>query len=218
MNLKEFFERVLVNSGQFQYPVERIELNEPAFKVLVEMCIGIYNGYVPLTKHVTKDIYNSRQYTYTEKEGIPEWISKIMPIRIAGVVPYYFRGYDQPVANVYVKNEIPFEYRKPTLTVPVSATYEIYGVYNHKLVEVDLGNGKKTWTVDSITDNEDEFLDLLTAKFLIGLGRSRRAFTMQDMPLTTDASDLVSEGKEMEKEAMEELFNEKGRFYLAWGG
>lgn len=221
MTLQEMFERVLINSGQFQYPVERIELNEPAFKVLVEMCIGIYNGYVPISKELFVPINTARQYTFTEQNtpglGAPEWISKIMPTRIAGVVPYYFKEYNSAPSNVSIKAELPFEYRKPVLTVPVSADYEITAIYDHKLV-AKIDTDKPTWEVLTISDNQDEFMDLLTGKFLIGLGRSRRAFTLNDMPITTDASDLVSEGKELEKEAMDELKEEKGRWYLAWGG
>jgi len=221
MTLQEMFERVLINSGQFQYPVERIELNEPAFKVLVEMCLGIYNGYVPVSKELFVPINTSRQHTFTLQNtpglGAPEWISKIMPTRIAGVVPYYFREYNSAPSNVSMKAQLPFEYRKPTLTVPVSADYEITAIFNHKLVEKE-DTDKREWEVLTISDNEDEFIDLLSAKFLIGLGRSRRAFTLTDMPITTDASDLVAEGKAMEEEAMEELKEEKGRWYLAWGG
>lgn len=219
MTLQELFQRVLINSGQFQYSPDKVELNVDPFKVLVEMCLGIYNGYVPITKHLFKEITAPRQYTFTDMntpEGIPEWISKIQPIRISGVVPYYLKEYNVSKQTA-IKEELPFEYRQPVLTVVVAAEYDILAVYNHKLTYID-DSDQREWEIKTVSDNEDEFIDLVTAKFLIGLGRSRRAFTVQDLPLLTDASDLVSEGKEMEEAAMEELKEEKGRWYLAWGG
>jgi hypothetical protein len=219
MTLNDLFEKVLIRSGQFQYPSERIELNAEPFKKLVESCLGVYNGYVPVAKHVFKSINGSRQYKFTEETDgeIPEWVSNIVPVRIAGVVPYYFREYDRPKGSVDVKQEYPFEYRKPIITVPVSADYDIYCVYNHKLTPVDDSDSKE-WEILTIDDQAHEFLDLVTARFLIGLGRSRRAFTISDVPIIADSADLVSEGKDMEEKTMEDLYDRQSRFYLAWGG
>lgn len=224
MTLKELFDRALTNSGQFQYAQDRIELNVDAFKTLVMTCLGQYNSYVPWTANLFRSIQASRQWTFTidnspeVKGAIPKNIVSVTPVRIAGVVPYYFRDLGGPTSTVQAKEEYPFVYRKPTITVPVSADYDLLCTFDHELKKVAPEDNSDQYEITTITDNDPVFIDLVTAKFLIGLGRSRRAFTMSDIPLLTDASDLVSEGKDMLAQAEEDMAEKQGKWYLAWGG
>lgn len=221
MKITEMFDRVLLMSGVFLMPQDKVELNIQNFKLLVEMTVGVYNGYVPRDLHARVPILSSRQYTFTdafsangEELGIPEYVIDALPVRISGVVPYFFTGeYQRPPQTVTEKVQYPFVYRKPVLTVPASAEYDLHLMYFHKVTKVQ---DSEDWEVKTLSDADDEFLELLQAKFMMALGRSRRAFTMQDLPITVDASDLVAEGKALEEEAMEEIKEEKGKWYLAW--
>ena len=217
MTLDEMFDRIIIETGQFQIPRDRVELDIPRFKTLVERVVGIYNGYSPVNIHLYKNL-TSRQYTFTAEntpEGIPEYIVEAIPVRISGVVPFLINTYNRPTETVSPKIEYPYVYRKPTLTVPASAEYDLHVLLKHKVTRIP-DSDTESYEVVTISDDEDEFIDLLTAKFLIGLGRSRRAFTLQEIPLVSDAADLVSEGKELEAEAMENLIENKGKWYLAW--
>jgi hypothetical protein len=195
---------------------------------LVHITLGTYNRFNPLSVHMYKMINAVRQFTFTVNNtpviksngvelpspGAPEWLVEIIPVRISGVYPFYLRDYDRPRSNLDIKVEFPWEYRKPTLTVPVQGEYDIHAVYYHQ-VRVDASGEAPTYHLDTITDRDDVFLKLLTGRFLKATGRNRRAFVMADLPITTDASELVSEGTTMEQEAMEEMTS-NSKFYLAW--
>ena len=75
---------------------------------------------------------------------------------------------------------------------------------------------KIEYRVDTITDADDEFFEILTGKFMKALGRSRRAFTINELPITMDASELVSEGDEMIRAAEESLVEKEMKLYLAY--
>ncbi len=66
--------------------------------------------------------------------------------------------------------------------------------------------------------DEDTFFALLTGRFLQTIGRFRRAFTIGEIPITMDASELVSDGLEMATAAEDDLTENQAKFYLAgWG-
>jgi hypothetical protein len=109
---------------------------------------------------------------------------------------------------------VPYTYRKPVLTLPFSADFELHCIWHHRLVKLE--GDDDTWGIDTINKDDDEFFDLLQAKFLQAIGRSRRAFTLNDLPITSDAADLVAEGKELEDKAMTDLIENKMKWYLAW--
>lgn len=217
MEINEIFQYVLDQSGQFIISPDNIELNVNRFVSLTKLALSTYSRYNPHIVHLFKSLEGDRQYEFTEAntpEGIPDNISDIIPARVSGLPPFFLRN---PDSDVEIKTQFPWKYRKPVLTVPVDAKYDITAVYNHRLKKETDSYGKTLWTVDTINIEEDEvFFDLLTGRFLRGLGSSRRAFTMDDLPITTDSADLVSDGKDMEERALEALKNEKHAFYLAW--
>jgi hypothetical protein len=109
--------------------------------------------------------------------------------------------------------EAPWVYNKAvgTLTVPYSSKWRILACFYHIIEKTD-----EVYEVKTITSHDHVFFKLLQAYFLQGIGRSRRAFTLNDLPIIMDASDIASEGKEMESSAMEELKNIQS-FHLAMG-
>lgn len=214
MLLQEFIERAVLNSGQFMLSPDALEIKKDSFLTLLRMTLGTYNHYDPIDMHLHKNISSSRQYTFTEAntpEGVPEMIAEIIPIRIAGVYPFYLREFNQPKVNVSVPAEYPWEYRKPVLTVPIHAEYDIHVVYHHQMVM-----GPDGWHCPTINDSHEEFMALLTARFIQALGRSRAAFVMGALPIQMNGDTMVSEGKEMEEKAMESIRTNKHKFYLAW--
>jgi hypothetical protein len=231
MLLQEIFERTLLESGQFQLPPDKLELNVDRFKTLVQIVLGLYNRYNPLNVALYKNIAYLRQYTFTEentpgplrsKDGLtlvnggpPDWILDLIPVRISGVYPYFLREYDRPKSNVEVKTDFPWEYRNPTLTVPIVGEFDISAVYFHRLTEKILNDSTVTYEISSINDLDDNFFKLCAAKFLKGIGRSRRAFTMNDLPILSDGAELVSEGQTLEDKTSEDMAADS-KFYLAW--
>ncbi len=217
MLIKDMFDRVLVNSGQFILPPEKIELKIDPFLTLVRQVLGEYNQYSPVDYTYNIDISSSRQYTFTaeSERGIPQFISDLLPVRIMGVNPFYLSGMqDNRLSSSYLeqKQELPFNYSKPVLTVSMSGIYAVTSVHHHAVV----GDSPETYEVKTINDQSDEFLNMLTGKFMVALGRSRSAFTLQSLEILTDAVDLISDGKELYTNAKQDLEENKSRFYLAW--
>lgn len=218
MTLEEIFERALVSSGQFLLSSDCIEMQPERFLSLVKLALSTYNKYSPNEVHLFKNLQGNRQYTFTDEnteEGIPDYISDCIPMRVSGTRPFFLRDDVQQNPQLDCKKEFPFVYRKPTLTVMVNADYDILAVYKHKITS-EVVEGKTIYELKTISDDDETFLDLVTARFLKGLGRSRRAFTLTDLPITADAADLVSEGESMEERVMETLKENEMKFWLAW--
>ena len=70
------------------------------------------------------------------------------------------------------------------------------------------------YDLPGITHRDHRFLKLMQGRFMQALGRSRKAFTLNDLPITSDAAEMVSSGKEIETEAITEI-NESGKWWLA---
>ena len=224
MRVREMFDRILIESGQY-FNAGVTELDIDKFKTLVQICLGTYNQYYPYDEKFQLNIPNL-SYTFTNDVshttlplGIPDWISDIVPVRLAGVHPWYFRHKEEWVnKELEYKKQFPWDYIKPTLYVPVQAMYQVHGVWNHRVVEVASQSKKdeKQYECLTIDHNDDDFFDLLTARFLKSVGRNRRAFTLNDLPITVDADTLVSEGESMEALAKEDMENKSNKFWLAW--
>lgn len=219
MNLNEIFNKVLVLSGQFLIPDSVIELRVDKFKFLVEQVLGIINNYNPVDKYLYKDLSAGRQYTFTAlntPDGIPDNIVDVTPVRISGVAPYFLAEYALGGSELDVKKSFPWVYRNPILTLPINAEVQIHAIYHHKITVDNVAGGEPAYKVSTLNANDDDFFELLTGKFLQALGRSRRAFTLNDLPITVDGAELVSEGKQMCDEALNDLIENKSKWYLSW--
>lgn len=228
MKLQEMFDYILIESGQFLVPVENLEINRDRFLTLVRTTLGIYNGKLPHEKKFNLD-FTQRKKTFTadtldtggQKVGIPDGVADMVPVRISGVSPFFLREHeDHNSAYFNDKTPYPWEYRKPDLYVPIQGIYDVHAWYKHEIVEIqaegETSGENKTYEVATISYEDETFFKLLKAKFLRGTAHSRRAFTMQDIPLLTDADTLVGDAKAMEEEAHKEL-DDKTYFWLAWG-
>lgn len=222
------FEHILLLSGQFTLAVENIELNEDRFVMLVKLVVGEFNKYCPLVKKVNI-IANDKWYEFIEgfpiggqTFGIPDWVSDVKPVRILGVFPYYLNSLS-PTGDMRVtrnpeidnKTQYPWEYRSPRLYLPIAGTYDIEAVYKHKVISTVADSGLVSYEVTTISISDDEFFRLLLGHFLIALGRNRRAFTLGELPIQSDADTLASEGADVLQQAREAMADES-LFYLAW--
>jgi hypothetical protein len=91
-----------------------------------------------------------------------------------------------------------------------------YNFYYHLTAITPLAN-PVTYELLTITDDDDLFFKILTGYFMVGLGRSRKAFTLNELPIVTDAADLVSEGTALITDGQLALQETSSKFYLAWG-
>lgn len=226
MNVLEMWNRCLIESGQFLLDTAGVQLDQERFVTLVKSVTGFWNEQSPVTDKFNLSLQQGFAHTFntnSNQYGIPEAIVSAVPLELAGTIPVglfeemsmsptgSFFNHSPYSRGSTDKKAIPIEYRKPKLWVPVTGTYDIHAMYNHEVVKE---NGE--WKVKTISHNDYKFHEFLRAKFLIAVGRSRRAFTIDELPIKTDASELVAEGLRLE-ETMKQEIKEDSDFYLAWG-
>lgn len=222
MLLTDIFERILVKSGQFLLRVDNIELDPTRFKVLVEDALVILNKHRPIDRHVYITVNSPRTYTFSEElDGIiPYSVVDAVPVRPSAVNPYMLNmmglGSDR---NEYMseKGSVPFEYRKPNLTVSFSGDFDVHCIDYYEIISEQDDSGAIVFSIPELTINESYFFELLRGMFLQTLGRSRRSFTLNDLPIAMDADQITAEGENIIENAMEDLIA-NAKTHLAFGG
>jgi hypothetical protein len=216
VKVSEMFDRVLVRSGQYIIKPKYIELDVDRFRVLVEDACALYSKSRPFDRDYDINFRGNLQYTFTdtfdlELKRVPNWISEVKPTNLG-------RFYDSPYNSSSVSEtiELPWVYEKPVLTVPYYSMFRVKAVYKHIVESVPVENNTPEYEVKTITVEDDMFFKILQAYFLQGLGRSRRAFTHNDLPITMDADTLAGEAETMLNDIKEEIQNVQ-KFHLAIG-
>lgn len=219
MKVEDIFNRIVQKSGQYLLSKNNIEINIDAFRILVEDALAVYNKSVPYDRTFTVDLYSrSGDLTpdmFPDIGRSPDWVAKATPIfnhnsgtnQAYGVAFFSRPSYAQsePIESIH-------KYNKPKITVNISGDWEVIGVWKHRVEEETVSN-RKTYEVKTISVDDDVFFDLLCGMFVHGIGMSRRAFTMDAIPISMDADALVSEGEARIEKAKEELNNVQ-KFYL----
>lgn len=226
MDIKDIFERTRLKSGQYILSTAKAEINIDAFRLLVEDSLAIYNRISPSDKLYNKEIYYPRQLDWSlhidpEFGRVPDWISSADPMRYGGGS---IGGILLREAQLNGNNELidpilsPWRYTKPVLTVAHSARYEIRAVYDHTIEEIKNDDPSKpsNFVIKTISVKDQGLLDHIRAGFLQGVGRSRRAFTLSELPITMDADQIVADGVDLEEKSMERM-QDFQKFFLTYG-
>jgi len=190
MTLQELFDLILIRTGEFLIGADNVELDLPKFEALVDKSLKTYSKYKPKRE---KLFINLENYKYTFTDEIPNYISD--------VTPCYSTVFNPLLQIASQSGNIPFiewEYRKPTLYANFNGKAEVEAWFDWEIKTDDSGN--------KYIELEDElFIDLITAEFLLGLARSRRAFSIQELPITSDSEILASEGQKLYEDTIETL-------------
>ncbi len=230
MTLDELIDYVMTESGEFIVgELETTQINRHRFHLIAKRALAIYSKYRPLTDRQTLTVDGSLDMTDISSGQTPAWISRVVPVSDSSVggtgqgAAAFIYGNAGGLSDPYYASgrprQIPWEYNKPTLSVASSSgMYDITMHRHHTLDNItkDASNLVIDAELPSIDYADDIFFDILVGFFLMSLGRSRRAFTLNDLPVTMDGSDLVSEGETKVNEAKERL-TEQSSWYLALG-
>jgi len=230
MNIKDIFDRILLRSGQYIIKKSKVDIDIDSFRILVEDALADYSKAVPYDCEYDLDLNSVRNFTFPsdydpDLKRAPDWLSEVSPISSFGSLHTVFghRGEGtgvQPYTRAEDPIEAPWDFNRKTkrLTVPFSAYYKITACYKHHIVEtLNEQTGESDYDIPTITVDDQVFFKLLQAMFLLGIGRSRRAFTLSDLPIVMDADQLVSDGEQLLENAKEELNNVQ-KFHLSYGG
>lgn len=230
MLLSELVEITMLRSGQFIVgPFENVQLDYTRFWNFVKVCLKEYAQDRPHTKYLNIEIPDGGYEFVDEGEGVPYWISSVVPIGGASsgssggsggsgqglailsaqsVIMLGGGGGSSPLGgSTSGPTEYLWKYRKPILHC-VSGNAEVTAHYHYAYDETIGADGIEEVDIYHIDEDDELFIELVVADFLSVVGRSRRAFTLNDLPITMDASDMVSEGQEMRQNVKERLRDE----------
>ena len=146
----------------------------------------------------------------------PKWISEVIPVNVLTVAGILYLIQETRFTNVAEQSLLHeprtflWRYEAPILYLTETGGMDITAHYSFVREELFDSEGK---FVDVDMEDVDEgtdriFIDLVIAKFLKKIGRSRRAFRLNDLPIEYDAAELVGEGIELEREARERLYEQ----------
>lgn len=221
MTLDDLIEYVMTESGEFIVgDLETTQIDRHRFHLIVKRALALYGRYRPMAERTSVLVNQSVDLTQGGSRA-PDWLSRVIPTGTGGTdevtgqsaAQFIYGdimggGFADPVFSRPRPRSIPWEYNAPILSVKgPEDMYDITAHYLQELTEIEKDtNGKvQAAKITGITYNDDLFFDIVTALFLIALGRSRRAFTLNDLPVTMDGDQLVSEGDEKLRNAREQL-------------
>lgn len=227
MNIHDMFDRILLRSGQYIIKKAKVDIDVDSFRVLVEDALADYSKSVPHEVESLINLNNFRSFIFPvdyneELQRRPDWLSEVTPTSSFGSYQSVLMYKPVEARKIVAEDpvECPWVYNKQTheLVVPYSSYYKIIGCYKHIVVGTfNDETGETDYDVPTISLDDQLFFKLLRGMFLQGIGRSRRAFTLSDLPIVMDADQLVSDGVEMEDKAREDL-KDVQKFYLSYGG
>ena len=178
-----------------QYGIDFDSNDDDALEGIVKQVLDMYSSYLPYTEEDT--IYVAAG-GYDLNDPAPDMMFSCELLIYRGYIPdalgWAFRTGGARSIGVPDKS---WEYRKPTLYVPVSGDYEIRMGWRYYL-DVD-GNVQPEAVPHHL------FLDLVVGYYLVSLGRRRRMVRFGDVSIDLDGDQLVSEGQNLIDTTIEAL-------------
>lgn len=199
MKLTELIDEIMLISGEFIVgDLINTQISVPAFYSLVKRTLRDYSRWKPRSETFTVQL-NSNKYFFNSAD-------KPASIQAVSIVPYgilmaQFHGSSSINYWTYNRDEGVLEVVGLLGAIQITAHYDSYPTTEERdpttneLVEAEILGVRQ----------ETLFVDMLQGNFLIALGRSRRAFTLSDLPIAMDASELVSEGQQIIEQTLERL-------------
>lgn len=232
MTLDDLIDYVMTESGQFIVgELETTQIDRHRFHLIVKRALAVYGRYKPESQRLNVSINNSADLS----QGVdrtPDWISRVVPLGTGGTdsltgktaAAFIYgstmgNGLSDPTYDRPPMRSMPWEYNAPILSVyGPDDMYDVTAHYEPALTDIvrDDQNKVTDARLNGVGYRDEHFLDLLVGYFLIALGRSRRAFTLNDLPVTMDGDQMVSEGNEKVQTAREAL-QEQSSWALALG-
>lgn len=242
MTFNELYDYVRVTSGNFIIPEESMELGMSQFHILLRNSIGWYQRYTPLLFTFNINTHGSVNYQFngTEYPKYTEWNIPIIPNKLSDVFPVYsslvnpfvFRSISMnsrtPLSSLSDSPKSPFIWRydslKGLLALDRGGELEIKAMYFHPIIERTFeikdeeDNIIATRTevdLPSINPTDIDFLNMITANYMIAIAHARSLFANSNSPLTIDFSTMLSEGTSL-LEASKQSIIDNSDFYLSY--
>lgn len=191
MTLEELNEYVLVNSNQYYIGESNVEVDLPVLNGIVNRAIGLFGNYRPSIQFPIIEI-TSQELKYIECNGAP--VLNISDLYITHPL----------LTEVPIKVESQWKYLRDNNTLYTSM---LSGSYYAKVFTLP--------TLCDIQYSEIQFLNIVIGLYLQYIGSVRKGFTLDDIPISNDGSELYSKGEELVAKAIEDLQGFDSTWYMA---
>jgi len=199
MRLTDLINEIMLISGEFIVgDLANTQIDVPLFYALVKRTLRDYSRWKPRTAvHKVQLNSNSYQFDTNDKPASVQSVSTV-PF---GILMSGFHGSSSVNYWEYNRETGVLDVVGLLGAVNITAHYDTYPTVETR----DETTGVLIDAEISGVRQETLFLDLLQGNFLIALGRSRRAFTLNDLPVSMDADQLVGEGQSLVEQTIERL-------------
>ena len=174
-------------------------------------------------------VFNHRVGIFNRDPGrVPKWVSEVIPTNVLTTAGILYLIQETRFINTSERSIL----HEPRTFMWHYEHDDDHGIlYTTETGRMDVTAKYDTVVIDMLSplgaflDAELQFreegtdrilLDLILARFLIALGRSRRTFSLNNSPINFDAAELVAEGTELRKETLELLY-QQSHWYDAIG-
>lgn len=189
MKLTAIARYVIRKSGQSVVgDLEELGFNMEDFWALTQEILGEFNDHIPIERQT---------HVY-----VTSFIMSPKPKHVSSVVPTRRPAISLDLNRVDIPLEVlPYEYIPSTGRLAIGSVHGPWNVTAHYdreyTIEYNADGALIDVDIENINYDDGEFMDLMVANFMIQVGRNRRAFTLEEFPLTTDAAELVQEGLDL---------------------
>ena len=195
-NLTDIISAVEQVTGQYGIATDADD--QDALKRMVRYALDEYSSYIPYVKDETIYVQAGGQDFV---DPAPDYVLSCEMCIYIGTIPdplvYHYKRVQE--LDVGLPGKL-WRYKKPTLYVPASADYEIREGFKYYLdSNSDVKPGDVPYSL---------FIDLLTARYLMQIGRRRRMVTFGDISVQLDGEQLVGEGQSLLDSTLQRLYDE----------
>ncbi len=224
VKIKDLANELMAINGQFILgSFDELGWNMESFWSAMKTEVFNYSKFVPLQKKFNISTSGGPVYDFTydvrnagfedlQNPGKPPiYLSSVVPVTtltlltsLGGLIaPYY-----KPNRELVDPRTFVYEYRNPKLYLSENGTFDVVANYDYVIKEERSDNILTDVEIEDIEKHPcyPILVRLLSGRFLISLGRARRAFTYVDMPITTDSDKLVEEGQREYDAALQALY------------
>ena len=210
LTYNEILDIILLEAGQWLIGLEATMIKPSQMEILIKRELAFYSRYFPREMSKTARLYNGYIFTKEVNGEIPQKIISIKNVSNDSFITSTI--YPNFSARPRAIPASSWSYKKPELYLKFPSNYYTYSyIVAHEYVHDD--NTDKCG-IDSLTLSDTYFLNLLIGKFLMTIGRSRRAFVINDLPFNMDSEQLYNEGKELYDNAVQ-IIQTNSSFQLA---
>lgn len=204
----ELVDYFLAMSGQYLIPdfLKVNQITDKTLNAIIKSALTTYSELNPNVKTKVLGLYNGKVFDGKDGEDIPDLIISIKS-NVGNGISFNWFGYNHLGDGLISPNHYKL---MPDKSLKFALPQDFYTVQ----YTVPHVYDTEKESIESIS-NDNLFMDLFSALMMIAVGRSRRAFAMNDMPFTVDADSMISEGTELKNEVIEKL-KERSKYILGW--